>query len=318
MGGMDSGGPDINHVIQRLPEFGITSFLPTTYAGSRPEIAAAIEAIVQTMKDPPSGAQALGIHMEGPWFSPTKAGMSDPKHLYPLTREDIEGYQELANGHVRMITFAPEEGNALEVIPWLVKNDIVPSIGHTNADYETIARSVALGASHATHAYNAMRGLHHREPGALGGILDHDEIIAEIIVDGHHVHPGAIRILMAAKGVERLCLVSDATPPAGAPPGVYEWMGYKLIHDGQTSRLENGTLAGSVTLINTMLMVLVETVGVPYQEALTMATATPATVLGVKKGKIFPGYDADIAVFGDDDRAALTMVMGEFVYKEGG
>jgi N-acetylglucosamine-6-phosphate deacetylase len=314
MGGMDSGGPDLVHVIQRLLEHGITSFLATTYAGARPEISGAIESIVQILKDPPVGTQTLGIHMEGPWFAATKSGMSDPKHLYPLTQEDIEGYLELADGLLRMITFAPEEGNALDVIPWLVEHDVIPAIGHTNADYQTIRRAVTLGVCHATHTYNAMRGLHHREPGALGAVMDHKEVIAEIVADGHHVHPAAIRILLAVKGTERLCLVSDATPPAGAPPGVYEWMGYKLIHDGQTSRLENGTLVGSATLINRMLKVLVDTVGIPFEEALTMATETPATVLGVKKGKISPGYDADIVVLRDDYKAALTMVMGEVVY----
>lgn len=318
MGGMDSCGPDLVHVIQQLPEYGITSFLPTTYAGPRYELVKAIEAVAQTMEEPPPGAQALGIHMEGPWFSPARSGMADPNYLYPLTQEDIEEYQDLAKGRVRLVTFAPEEGNAIAVIPWLVQQGIIPSIGHTDADYDTVSRCVALGASHAAHTYNAMPGLHHRKPGALGAIMDHDQINAEIIADGQHVHPAAIRILIASKGVEHLCLVSDATPPAGAPPGVYEWMGYKLIHDGHTSRLENGTLAGSVTLINKMLSVLVEEVGISLQEALTMATKTPAAILGVKKGKISPGYDADIVVFGENDLVSLTMVMGEVVYKKRG
>lgn len=316
MGGMDSAGPDLFRVIQMLPQHGITTFLPTTYAGKRAEIEHAIVAAVKIMESPPPGAQAVGIHMEGPWFSSAKSGMSAPEHLYPLAQEDIEGFQKLAKGHVRMITFAPELGEALQVIPWLIKECIIASIGHTDADYKTIERAVALGVTHATHTYNAMRGLHHREPGTLGAVMDHNEIIGEIIADGHHVHPAAIRILVAVKGADRLCLVSDATPPAGAPPGTYEWMGYKLIHDGQTSRLEDGTLAGSVTLINQMLKILVERVGLSFTQALKMATTTPANMLKLPKGLIAPGYDADIVILNDNYQADLSLVRGEVVYKK--
>lgn len=316
MGGMDSAGPDLVEVIRLLPEHGITAFLPTTYAGKRAEIIAAIQEMVPILQHPPLGAQALGIHMEGPWFNAAKSGMSNPDYLYPLSQKDIQEFYEIAHGLVRMVTFAPEEGDAMWVIPWLVDHGVIPSIGHTSADYETVSCAVALGANHATHTYNAMSGLHHREPGTLGAVMDHDEIIAEIIADGHHVHPAAIRILVAVKGVERLCLVSDATPPAGAPTGKYEWMGYELIHNGKTSRLANGTLAGSVTLINRMLPVLVESVGMPFEKALTMATATPAKVLGVQKGKISPGYDADIVILDDDCQSAFTMVMGNIVYRK--
>jgi N-acetylglucosamine-6-phosphate deacetylase len=315
MAGMDAGGPDLYRIIQLLPQHGITTFLPTTYAGTRTEIEAAIEAAVKILEAPPPGAQAIGIHMEGPWLSPARSGMSAPQHLYPLTQPDIEAFWKIAKGHIRMVTFAPEQGEALQVIPWLAAHGIIPSVGHTDADYDTIACAVAMGVNHATHTYNAMRGLHHREPGALGAVMDHNEIIAEIIADGHHVHPAAIRILVAAKGVERLCLVSDATPPAGAPPGTYDWMGYKLIHDGRTSRLENGTLAGSVTLINQMLQVLVDEVGLSFAEALQMATATPGMVLGLRKGIIAPGYDADIVILNNDYQADISLVNGEVVYK---
>ena len=206
-------------------------------------------------------------------------------------------------------------GHALEVIPLLVEEGIIPTLGHTNAEYATIQRAVALGLNHATHTYNAMRGLHHREPGALGAVFDHDEIIAQMIADGHHIHPAAMRILLKVKGADRICLVSDATPPAGAPAGEYAWEGYTLYHDGQTSRLENGTLAGSVTLINQMLKVLVEEAAVSLQEAVLMATEVPATLLGVRKGRLAPGYDADLVVLGSDYEPTLTMIQGEVVYR---
>jgi N-acetylglucosamine-6-phosphate deacetylase len=160
-----------------------------------------------------------------------------------------------------------------------------------------------------------MRGLHHREPGALGAVFDLDEIVAQMIADGVHIHPAAMRILIRIKGPERICIVSDATPPAAAPAGEYDWEGYTLYHDGQTSQLENGTLAGSVTLINQMLRVLVEQVGVSLREAVLMTTDVPATLLGLRKGRLAPGYDADLVVLGPDYEPYLTLIQGEVVYQ---
>lgn len=313
-GGYDSAGEHLPEVAAFLPGHGVTAFLPTTYVLPRDRLRAGIETMARIIAGDPPGAQALGIHMEGPWFAPTKSGMSDPSLFYPLTGEDIEDFQQAADGLIRMATFAPEEGDALAAIPRLVEMGIIPTMGHTDADYDTIHRAVALGLNHATHTYNAMRGLHHREPGALGAALDHDAIVAQLIADGHHVHPATMRLLVRAKGVERTCLVSDGTPPAAAPPGEYDWGGYTLYHDGETSRLENGTLAGSVTLINRMLRVLVEDVGLAFRDAIRTATEVPADLLGVSKGQLKPGYDADVVVLGDDYQPTLTLIGGRQVY----
>jgi len=311
--GYDVGGADLANIIQVLPSHGITAFLPTTYITTRQRLLDIVSVMADFIVNPPLGAQVLGIHMEGPWLSPDKSGMGNPALFYPLTEEDVHAFQQAAKGHIRMLTFAPEMGHALEVIPLLVEEGIIPTLGHTNAEYATIQRAVALGLNHATHTYNAMRGLHHREPGALGAVFDHDEIIAQMIADGHHIHPAAMRILLKVKGADRICIVSDATPPAGAPAGEYSWEGYTLYHDGQTSRLENGTLAGSVTLINQMLKVLVDEAGISLQEAVLMATEVPATLLGVRKGRLAPGYDADLVVLGSDYEPALTLIQGEVV-----
>jgi N-acetylglucosamine-6-phosphate deacetylase len=315
MEGIDCSGEGLATLIRRLPAHGITTFLPTTYASAWGSLRKFLRIMSTILDVPPAGACAPGIHMEGPWFSPHRSGMASADLFYPLSVTDVAAFQEAAGGWIRMVTFAPEEGSALEAIPWLVKHNIIPTAGHTDADYDTISHAVALGLRHATHTYNAMRGLHHREPGALGAIMDHDAIVAQLIADGHHVHPAAMRILLRVKGVERVCLVSDATPPAGGPPGEYEWLGYTLYHDGETSRLQDGTLAGSVTLVNQMLRVLVEEVGIPFVDALQMATTTPARMLGVRKGELRPGYDADLVILGEGYIPALTMVGGEVVYE---
>jgi N-acetylglucosamine-6-phosphate deacetylase len=313
--GYDCGGADLAKLIQILPQHGITAFLPTTYITTHERLLKIVSAMTDVIEDPPVGARVLGIHMEGPWLNPERAGMGNPDLFYPLNEEDVHAFQEASRGHIRMMTFAPEMGQALQVIPLLVKEGIIPTAGHTNAEYATVQRAVALGLNHATHTYNAMRGLHHRKPGTLGAVFDLDEIIAQMIADGIHLHPAAMRILIRVKGTRRICIVSDATPPAAAPPGEYEWEGYTLYHDGQQSRLENGTLAGSVTLINQMLRVLVEEVGLSLREAVMMATDVPATLLGVPKGRLAPGYDADLVVLGPDYEPYLTLIQGEVVYQ---
>jgi N-acetylglucosamine-6-phosphate deacetylase len=313
--GYDSAGPGLAEVIRVLPSHGITAFLPTTYVSPRERLLESVVAMRDILEHPPAGSQALGIHMEGPWFSPAKAGMGRPELFYPLTEADFRDFQVAAGGKIRMLTFAPEVGDALNVIPLLVEEGVIPSMGHTDADYETISRAVALGLNHAAHTYNAMRGLHHRQPGALGAALDHEQIIAELIADGQHVHPAAMRILLQAKGAEHICLVSDAAPPAGLPPGVYEWEGYELHVDGRTSRLADGTLAGSVTLINQMLRILVQEVGLSMREACCMATQVPADSLGVRKGRLAAGYDADIVVLGPNYEPSLTIIQGEIMHQ---
>jgi N-acetylglucosamine-6-phosphate deacetylase len=317
-GGHDSAGDDLPEVIRFLPAHGVTAFLPTTYIIPRAKLRARVGTVARIIADPPPGAQALGIHMEGPWFAPNRSGMADPALFYPLTCEDIEDFQQVANGLIRMATFAPEQGDALDAIPCLLRLGIIPTMGHTDADYDTIHRAVALGLKHATHTYNAMRGLHHREPGALGAVFDHDAIVAQLIADGHHVHPAAMRLLIRAKGIARTCLVSDAAPSAGAPPGEYDWEDYTIYHDGETSRLADGTLAGSVTLVNRMLRVLVDQVGLRFRDALRTATEVPADLLGVRKGRLEPGCDADIAVLGDDYQPTLTLIGGRQVFPASG
>lgn len=313
--GHDAVGPGLPEVIKALPAHGITAFLPTSYVAPRPLLREAIQTTADILHDAPPGAQVLGIHMEGPWFAPAKTGMANADLVYPLTQADVEEFHNLADGAIRMVTFAPEQGDAIEVIPWLVERGIIPAAGHTDADYDTIHRAVALGLNHATHTYNAMRGLHHREPGALGAVLDHDEIIAQLIADGQHVHAAAMRLLIRAKGIERVCVVSDAAPVTGLPPGEYQWEGYKLLNDGETSRLADGTLAGSVILINQMLRVLVEKTGLAFADALRMATRVPARLLGVRKGQLTPGYDADVVILGEDYQPLQTIIGGETVYR---
>jgi len=314
-GGHNVAGPALAEVIRALPARGTTAFLPTTIAAPPDQLLQAVRTMADVLDDPPVGAQALGIHMEGPWVSRIRSGGMRAEFCYPLTQPDVERFCIAASGTVRMITLAPEEGEALSVIPWLVERGIVPSIGHSDADYDTVERAVALGLNHATHAFNAMRPLHHRDPGTVGAVLDCDAIVAQLIADGYHVHPPAMRVLIRAKGIERVCLISDAVL-AGLPPGIYNWDGRRVVCDGDSSRFPDGAVAGSAMVLNQMLRVIVEKVGFPFSQAVRMATEVPAQVLGLRKGRLLPGYDADVVVLKDDGEPSLTMISGQVVYRD--
>jgi len=214
-----------------------------------------------------------------------------------------------------MVTLAPEQGDTLSLIPWLVSQGVVVSIGHSDADYNLTLQAVAAGLTHATHTFNAMRPFHQREPGALGVVLTSNKIVAQLIADGYHVHPAAMRILIQIKGADRVCIISDAVPMAGMPPGTYEWDGRTMIREGSTNRFPNGALAGSAMMVDEMLGVLVNSVGIPLQKALQMASETPAALLGVKKGRLAVGYDADVVILGDNWKPTLTIIAGKPVYQ---
>jgi N-acetylglucosamine-6-phosphate deacetylase len=316
-GGYDVMGPDVADVIEALPSAGITGFLPTTVAAPMDSLVEALRAMAKVLEAPPVGTRVLGIHLEGPWVSPLRHGGMRAEFCRPPSRADVRRCQTAARGAVRMITLAPEEHGGLELIPWLVNQGIIASVGHSDADYDTVSRAVAAGLNHATHTFNAMRPLHHRDPGTVGAVLDHDTIVGQLIADGYHVDPVAMRLLIRAKGTGRVCLVSDAMFVAGMPPGEYNWDGRTLVRAGETSRFLDGAPAGSAMVLNQMLRVVVEKVGLPFADALRMASDVPAQVLGLRKGRLAAGCDADVVVLKDDYQPSLTVVGGRVVFREG-
>jgi N-acetylglucosamine-6-phosphate deacetylase len=312
--GHDGMGPGLAHVIRDLPAFGVTAFLATTLTLPRDETFADLEAMVEGLDAPPPGAKCLGIHLEGPFLSPNRPGMATSDWFEPLNWESFQAFQQTAKGHIRMLTFAPEVGEGMACIPRLIDAGVVPVIGHSNATFEQVAEAVQLGLSHATHTFNAMRPLHHREPGVVGAVMYFDEIVAELIADGVHVHPAVMAILLRVKGLERVALVSDAAPLAGLPDGEYEWEHKPVFVRGGSCRLADGTIAGAHTLLDTGVRNLVKLVGLPLEQALVPATRVPADVLGLRKGRLAPGHDADIVLLDSELRPALTLVRGEIVF----
>ena len=314
LGGFDAMRGQIAEMAAELPRHGVTGFLPTTIAAPLEELAKLLEGMAATIAARPPGARILGIHLEGPFLSPQRTGMMDARFLRPFRWEEFERLYAAGRGLVKMMTLAPEEGEALSGIPRLLERGVVPSIGHSDATFEQVAEAVQAGLAHASHTYNAMRGFHHREPGVVGGVWHFDEIIAQVIADGVHVHPQALALLLRLKTPERVALISDAAPLAGLPPGEYTWGGKKITLDGRACRSLDGRLAGSVALMDVGLRTLVQTVGLPLETALVTATVVPAGVLSLNKGALAPGRDADIVLLDEALQPQLTMVEGQVVY----
>jgi len=313
--GHDGMGHGLAHVIRALPAFGVTAFVCTTLTLPHDEALAGLEAIAKVLDTPPPGAQCLGIHLEGPFLSPAQPGMATSDWFEPLTWEGFQAFQQAARGRIRMLTFAPEVGKALACIPRLVETGIVPVIGHSHATFEQVAQAVRLGLSHATHTFNAMRPFHHREPGVVGAVMYFAEIVAELIADGVHVHPAAMAILLRVKGLERVALVSDAAPLAGLPDGKYEWEHKPIFVRDGSCRLSDGTIAGAHALLDTGVRNLVNLVGLPLEQALVPATRVPAGELGLCKGHLAPGYDADVVLLDEALRPVLTIVGGAEMFR---
>ena len=312
--GHDSMGPDLVHVIHDLPAFGVTAFLGTTLTLPHDEIIGGLDAMAGVLADPPPGAHCLGIHLEGPHLSPARPGMATADWFEALTWEGVEEFRAAARGHIRMVTFAPEKGEAMQCIPRLLEAGVVPVIGHSDATFEQVAQAVQLGLSHATHTFNAMRPLHHREPGVVGAVMYFGQIVAELVADGVHVHPAVMAILLRIKGLERVALVSDSSPLAGLPDGEYEWEHKPVFVRDGSCRLADGTIAGAHALLDTGVRNLVQLVELPLEQALVPATRVPAEVLGLRKGRLIAGYDADLVLLDGELRPTLTLVGGQIAF----
>lgn len=316
--GLDMMEHGLDDVAVRLARFGVTGFLATTLATPMDYTLESLKRMTASAawSGEPAGARPLGIHLEGPFLSPKTPGMMNPEHFLPLTVKDFDTIYQACEGRARMMTLAPEVDDALEVIPEVVRRGVIASIGHTTADFEMVGKAVRAGVTHATHTCNAMKGLHHREPGTLGGVLYYDQITCEIIADAEHVHPAVIQMIIRTKGLDRVVLVSDAAPLACLAPGEYNWGEHHVINTGLRIQKPDGTLAGSAVALNRSLHTLVERLGMPLEQALISAARTPARELHLddRMGTLKAGKLANIAILAPDYSVKATYVEGRCVH----
>jgi N-acetylglucosamine-6-phosphate deacetylase len=303
---------------------GVTAFQPTVAALPPDGLQRTAAAVADVMSEqPPDAARVLGLHCEGPYLSPQRPGAMNPDFFRDPAREEIEHLERAIPGIVRHVTIAPELPGALDLIRWLAaRGDVTVAGGHTDASYDQARQGMDAGIRLSNHTYNAMRGLHQRDPGALGAFALDDRVTCELIGDGQHVHPSAMELLVRVAGPDRICLVSDAVAPAGLPAGTYDLFGIgphaRITEDGM-SVFPDGTLAGSARLLLQGVRTMVEEVGASLEEAVRMASLHPAMVAGVErsKGALAPGKDADLIVVSEAWEVEWVVVEGRVVRSPG-
>jgi N-acetylglucosamine-6-phosphate deacetylase len=316
---MRASAADLPNLNKFLTTHGVTGYFPTTVAAPLDQtcaalgrLADAIEA-VQASHASNGAVQALplGIHLEGPFLSHKRRGVHPPENLLEPTLEIFERLWQAARGQVRMMTIAPELPGAIEVIAEAARRKVCVSIGHSDAVVEAARAGVRAGARHATHTFNAMRPLDHRDPGILGEVLTDGQITADIIADGIHVAPEIVKLFLNTKGKDGSVLITDATAAAGMPDGTYQ-LGPILVEvkDGRCTL--DGKLAGSVLTMDRAVRNITRFAGWSLQDAVRAATLNPARVVGLKKcGVIAEGAEANLVLMSSAGEVLKTMVRGQ-------
>lgn len=300
---------------------GTTSFLATTLTAGHSELLEAVRVAGECTLQRMPGAQIAGIHLEGPYLNPIRCGAQNPEHIREVDLEELRQYWEASQGQLKLITLAPEHPQAEACTRFLTEQGVTVSLGHSDADFETVKKIVQSGASHATHLFNGMRPLHHREPGVAGASLMLDEITVELIADGIHVHPEWVKYVMRTKGSERVVMVTDCIGQAGTKDGTFDFGGLPaMMIDGVAYlRLEDGkagSLAGSTLSLERSLQNVRSWTGLPLGELLPAYTRNPARQAGClnQKGTLYPGKDADFLLLGAEGQVEETWVCGRRVY----
>lgn len=296
---------------------GTTSFLATTMTADVDHISHVLVNIKNFLTTPAAqqGAQLLGVHLEGPFLSPERVGAQTADKLLAPHKQWIERWQQESGQLIKLVTLAPELPGSLEFIRFLVTQKIVASMGHTNATYADCLTAIRAGCSHVTHLFNAMRGLHQREPGVVTAALLSD-VCTEMILDGVHLHPAIVQLVLKIKAREKIILVTDAMRAKCLPDGVYELGGQTVTVKQHVARLADGTLAGSTLKMCTALKNLLDFTGCSLHDAIQFVTLNPAKLLNIadRKGSIAIGKDADLVVLDENYRVVLTLRQGEIVY----
>lgn len=311
---MDGDEETLRTMARHCVRNGTVGFLPTTVTASREKTRRVAE-LVANFESQPDEAAVLGVHLEGPYINETYKGAQYGPAIREADLEELETLYGVLGEKLRLVTLAPETPGALEAIEWLVKKDVAVSIGHSNATYEEAVEGLKRGANHGTHLYNGMRGLHHREPGVVGALLADPKAYVEIIADMIHIHPGAIKVALAAKPLERVVLITDAVQATGLPDGEYVLGDQRIFVKEGAARLAEGNLAGSTLTLIKAVKNMIEVLGLPLIDAFQMASKNAAESVGLDdKGWIREGYDGDLIVLSKDLDVQMTLVNGAIAY----
>ncbi|RDI41391.1 N-acetylglucosamine-6-phosphate deacetylase [Falsibacillus pallidus] len=315
---MDGTSEAMQTITTALPKEGTTSFLATTITQSDSQIEQALKnAAAFAEIQQPGQAEVLGIHLEGPFINSSKAGAQPKEYIKDPDIALFDKWNEAASQLIKLVTLAPELSNGEAFVKHLSNNGIIASIGHSDADYIDVKQAVEAGATHVTHLFNGMKGLHHREPGTAGAALKLDELKVELIVDGIHIHPEMMDLVYRMKQAERMILITDSMRAKCLKNGVYDLGGQEVsVADGK-ALLKDGTLAGSILKMNEAVQNMTRYLNAPLIEIIKMATEVPAKQLNVydRKGSLSSGKDADIVLLDEELQVASTWCRGQLAYQ---
>lgn len=307
-GADDANHKSILHMSEVLPSYGVTSFIPTCCTAKEDKLIEKIKAIVKAMGNE-KGANILGVHLEGPFLSPEKIGAQSADGIYPVSIDMMKRLYRAGKNKIINMTVAPELKNMRELALFCNEKGIILQAGHTNATYEQMLEGMQANIMHVTHLFNAMRPMHHREPGVVGAVLIHPEISCEIIGDGVHINPNLIHLLMKSKPLSQIVLITDALYPAKTDLS----QSPELYLDKCFYRKEDNVINGSAISMLDGFRNLVSW-GVPIEKVVRMASTNPAQIMKQKnKGLLLPGYDADVIVLDKDLNLIHTIINGQFV-----
>lgn len=304
----------LREMARLLPRGGTTAFYPTIATTSRQHTAACVRSVVAAVRgqgDQPM-AEIVGLRLEGPFINPARKGAQFAADIRTPDAEELQWLVEMGEGLVRFLDFAPEEDKAGEVLRAAVRLGVVPCIGHSDASYDQAMQAIAGGVRHSAHLFNAMSPLQHHAPGIPGALLTDDRATVEIIADGVHIASPLLRLVVRARQPRDVALVTDAMSAAGLPDGEYEFLHRQVYVRGRAARLADGALAGSTLTLDTAVRNIVAYTSVNWATAIEMATATPARIGGIasRKGRLAPGYDADIIALDAEGRVARAWTRG--------
>ena len=306
----DGSKEAIARIAKYEASIGVTAIAPATMTLPADELEEILKVAAEYKKEASEGADLIGINMEGPFISPAKKGAQDERNIVPCDTDMCHRFLDASEGLVKFVGIAPEQSEkSLDFIQQM-KGKVNISLAHTNADYDTAKAAFDAGANHAVHLYNAMPAFTHRAPGVVGAVSDSEHVMAEIICDGVHIHPSAVRATFKMMGADRMILISDSMRATGMPDGRYTLGGLDVDVVGNRATLvSDGALAGSATNLMDCMRTAVKKMGIPLETAVACATMNPAKSLGVydQYGSIKAGKKADVVLL--DKELNLKMVI---------
>lgn len=317
---MDATPDALNKIAQHLVKEGTTAFLATTMTQSKQAIEASLKnagEFIHSTENRIGQAEIIGIHLEGPFIHPKRKGAQPEEFILLPSPSQFDEWQELAQNMIRIVTLAPDQENGIALVKHLAEHGVIASIGHSDANFQDVVAAVEAGASHVTHLFNGMRGLHHREPGTAGGALLLKELTVELIADGIHVHPKMIDLVFRLKDLDHAVLITDSMRAKWLPDGESELGGQKVFVSDGKATLEDGTLAGSILKLNQGVKHVMEFANLTLPEVVKLVTMNPAKELGLhhRKGSIEAGKDADLVVLNEKYDPILTICRGGIAFK---